>query len=46
MMFGTQYDITEQKKIIDRNIVLSKRQQPIAMFDTKMCYLASSENGK
>lgn len=47
MMFGTQYDITEQKKIIDRNIVfIEETPTAIAMFDTKMCYLASSEKWK
>jgi PAS domain S-box-containing protein len=47
MMFGTQYDITEQKKIINRNTVfIEQTPTAIAMFDTNMCYLASSEKWK
>ena len=47
MMFGTQYDITEQKKIINRNIVfIEQTPTAIAMFDNNMRYLASSEKWK
>ncbi|MBE0391363.1 PAS domain S-box protein [Flavobacterium sp. PL002] len=47
VMFGTHYDITEQKKINQRNIhFIEQTPTAIAMFDNQMNYLASSEKWK
>ncbi|SDW34600.1 PAS domain S-box protein [Flavobacterium degerlachei] len=47
MMFGTHTDISEQKMIIQRNIMfIEQTPNAIAMFDIEMNYLAASEKWK
>lgn len=47
LMFGTHTDISEQKKKLQRNILfIEQTPTAIAMFDTKMNYLAVSEKWK
>ncbi len=44
MMYGTHSDITESKKTYERNkLFIEQTPTAIAMFDTNLCYLASSE---
>ena len=44
MMYGTHSDITESKKTFERNkLFIEQTPTAIAMFDTNLCYLASSE---
>lgn len=47
MMFGTHYDITEQKKINQRNMLfIEQTPTAIAMFDKEMRYLVASKKWK
>ena len=47
LMFGTHTDISEQKRKLQRNInFIEQTPTAIAMFDTKMNYLAVSEKWK
>jgi PAS domain S-box-containing protein len=44
MMYGTHSDISEYKKTYERNkLFIEQTPTAIAMFDTNLCYLASSE---
>jgi PAS domain S-box-containing protein len=44
MMYGTHSDITESQKTFERNkLFIEQTPTAIAMFDTNLCYLASSE---
>ena len=47
MMFGTHHDITEQKKINQRNMLfIEQTPSAIAMFDKEMRYLVASKKWK